>query len=265
MLRGKQKPLLYESFFFFFLNVIFSPLLKKPKPKQNQKTTNFLLLWKQPTFMCAHCLRVSVPCPRSMCLARVPTVSGRICHMEVTLSRSINSSFFLSREGKELVRAMEGEASSHPWHWLVPGFQHAETCHASSSDTVNLRAHESPPSTVQTCASRFFISAFTQGFGCLSGVENRYFRKGVLGETAAGPRQRDLLLRWGEPGGIHAVGQGMQGVWWAAPSNPPTAAESSVKAQAWNGAGTATKPLSFSPQLAARTPLPCTDNQRWKD
>lgn len=242
-----------------FLNVIFYPLLKNWK--QNQKTTNFLLLWKQHTFVCAHCLRVSLPCPRSMCLARVPTVSGRICHMEVTLSRSINSSFFLSREGKELVRVMEGEASSHPWHWLVPGLQHAETCHASSSGTVNLQAHKSPPSTVQTCASQFFISAFTQGFGCLSGVENRYFRKGVLGETAAGPRQRDLLLRWGEPGGTHAVGQGMQGVWWAAPSNPPTAAESSVKAQAQ--CRYSDKTTHSAPSLWQG--LPCTDNQRWKD
>lgn len=93
----------------------------------------------------------------------------------------------------------------------MPGLQHAETCHASSSDTVNLQAQKSPPSTVETCASQFFISAFTQGFGCLSGAENRYFRKGVLGETG----QRDLLLKdtgGGLPGGSHAVGQGLEGV-----------------------------------------------------
>lgn len=150
---------------------------------------------------------------------------------------------------------MKEEASSHPWHWLVPGLQHTETCHASSSDTVNLQAQKSPPSTVETCASQFFISAFTQGFGCLSGAENRYFGKGVLGEAAAGPRQRDLLLKdtgGGLPGGSHAVGQGMQGVWWAAPSNSPTAAETSVKAQAWNGSGTVTKPLSFSPPACGK-------------
>lgn len=70
--------------------------------------------------------------------------------------------------------------------------QHAETCHASSSDTVNLQAQESPSSTAKTCASRFFTSVFAQGFGCLSGAENSYSRKAVLGEVTATPRQRAL-------------------------------------------------------------------------
>lgn len=131
------------------------------------------------------------------------------------MSRSINSSFFffffLSREGKELLRGMKEEATSHPWHRSVPGLQHAETCHASSSDTVNLQAQKSPTSTAQTCASRFFISVFTQGFGCLSGAENRHLGKGVLGETRAAPWQRAFAAEGGAMGSAGSVPRGGSG------------------------------------------------------
>lgn len=82
-----------ESRSLCFLRLLFFLLFLYLKKQNKKQHINFLLLWKQHTFVCAHCLSVSLPCPRSMCLARVPTVSGRICHMEVTLSRSINSSF----------------------------------------------------------------------------------------------------------------------------------------------------------------------------
>lgn len=208
--------------------------------------------------------------PKEHVPARVPTVSGRIYHMEVTLSRSINSSsFFLSGEGKEVQRAMKEEVSLHPWHRPVPGYntQRLVMPAAAIPSICRRRSHLVPP---RKHVPAGFSSQFSRrGLDAFQERRTATPGKVSLGRWQQPPGKGLLLLKgahWGLWGWSHVVGQGRGGIlmkWRSsieeAQSKPPVAAETCVMAQVQHHCH------QPAPQFVARTSLPCTDNSRRKD
>lgn len=184
--------------FFFFLNYI----LKKKKVCCFESNTIHTCppLWERLSAL-----------PEEHVPARVPTVSGRIYHMEVTLSRSINSSFFfLSREGKELLRAMKEEVSSHPWHWLVPGYntQRLVMPAAAIPSICRRRSHLVPPQ--KHVPAVFSLQFLRRGLDAFQEQRTATPGKLSLGRWQQPPGKGLLLMkdtRWGLCGWSHMVGR----------------------------------------------------------